>query len=186
MIWFSSDFHFNHRNICGPALSKWESGYRNFDDLETMNRTIIRNVNQVVKPNDTLYFLGDFAFGDRAQIPVLRQSIKCQNIILLVGNHDDYLLKHYSEQFEGIHHYLEIKYNKKLFVLCHYPLGSWRDMERGSYQLHGHCHSNYPQVGRQIDVGVDSWEFRPINIDFIRENFSGLNKKVDHHGTIRR
>ena len=54
MIWFLSDTHFNHSAIvtyCG----------RPFKDAKDMDDTIIRNSNEIVKPEDTVDRLGDFA-----------------------------------------------------------------------------------------------------------------------------
>lgn len=183
MIWFTSDFHFNHKNIAGSTLSEWSGGFRNFASLDAMNYTIIRNLNAKVAAADTLYFLGDFAFGNKQEIPLLRHSINCHNIIVLLGNHDDILAKNYAACFSEIHSYLEIRLSKRrLLVLCHYPIASWRDMNRGSYQLHGHCHGNYTAGhGRQIDVGVDCWDFQPINLDEVLAHQKN-NSVVDHHG----
>ena len=61
-LFFSSDFHLGHENIAGPKVSNWSSGYRNFDSVHEMNRTIIDNINKMVGPQDELYFLGDFCF----------------------------------------------------------------------------------------------------------------------------
>ena len=53
MIYFISDTHFGHKNIVSYCK-------RPFIDTHEMNKTIIDNINSVVKPSDTLYFLGDF------------------------------------------------------------------------------------------------------------------------------
>ena len=53
--WWASDYHFSHHNIiryCG----------RPFKDIEEMNATIIARHNERVKPDDTVFFLGDFVF----------------------------------------------------------------------------------------------------------------------------
>ena len=71
MIWFISDTHFFHTNISGKAVSKWKSGYRNFNNVKEMNDTIFDNINKYVKYDDIIYFLGDFAFGDHRKIPEL-------------------------------------------------------------------------------------------------------------------
>ena len=55
----TSDLHLNHANMI-----KWYPKYRNFGDkIEDMNRGIIKHWNDNVKPEDTVYHLGDFAFA---------------------------------------------------------------------------------------------------------------------------
>ena len=54
MIFFTSDTHFNHKAIISYCS-------RPFESVEEMNDRLIDNWNQVVKPNDTVYHLGDFA-----------------------------------------------------------------------------------------------------------------------------
>src|SRR6478752_5922195 len=88
MIYFSSDFHFGHSNIAGPKVSNWGSGYRDFDSVHEMNKTLTDTINKYVKAEDTLYFLGDFCFGGHRNTPTYRHSIVCQDIRLCRGNHD--------------------------------------------------------------------------------------------------
>ncbi|MDD5503829.1 MAG: hypothetical protein PHV77_00750 [Candidatus Omnitrophica bacterium] len=53
--WRTSDYHFTRAFIIR---------YYNhpFDPAEGMNETIIRKHNERVKPEDTVFFLGDFIF----------------------------------------------------------------------------------------------------------------------------
>lgn len=185
MIYFTSDFHFNHTNICGPSISNWKSGYRNFSSIKEMNELILNNLNEKVKESDTLYFLGDFAFGDKKLIPSLVQQIACKNIHLIFGNHDYAIRKYYQNLFLSCHDYYELSYKKNVFCLFHYPMASWNHVySHQSFQPHGHCHGNYvtPHSG-QIDVGVDNLNFYPISIEeyieVSQKEFSRL--AVDHH-----
>jgi calcineurin-like phosphoesterase family protein len=88
-IFFSSDIHFGHKNIC-KGVSTWEdkSGCRDFDSVEKMNETIINNINEKVGKDDILYFLGDWSFGNIANIWNFRKRIYCRNIEFTIGNHD--------------------------------------------------------------------------------------------------
>ena len=56
-IWFTSDTHFFHNNIIDYCK-------RPFVNAEEMNEYIIKQWNSVVKPQDEVYHLGDFAFGN--------------------------------------------------------------------------------------------------------------------------
>ena len=54
-FWFTGDSHFNHTNII-----KYTD--RPFKDIYHMNETIIKNWNERVKDEDTVFHLGDFCF----------------------------------------------------------------------------------------------------------------------------
>lgn len=98
-IFFFSDPHFFHKNIC-RGTSAWdlkdhggEDSVRDFDTLEQMNSTIIDNINKMVGEDDWLVCLGDWAFGGIENIWKARQRIVCQNLIHIVGNHDHHIVK---------------------------------------------------------------------------------------------
>lgn len=95
-IFFSSDFHYNHKNIV-RGCTNWEIGNngqrcRNFNTLEEHDQTLLNNINNTIKENDTLYFLGDFCFNGVDNIWNFRKQIKCKNIHLIFGNHDHHIV----------------------------------------------------------------------------------------------
>jgi hypothetical protein len=78
-IFFTSDTHINHKNIC-RGVTSWTGDLnrtRDFDSLESMNSTIINNINNRVGQDDILVFLGDFSFGGNQHIPEFCQRIIC-------------------------------------------------------------------------------------------------------------
>lgn len=207
MIWFTSDTHYNHKNIC-RGTSEWESkdSTRPFNTLEQMNNFIVNSINDYVQQNDTLYFLGDWSFGGIENIWNFRKRIICRDIHFINGNHDQHIKKNKlleipkSEEslvrkfipnfniefmfgsnlliepqdlFTSIQNYFEIEINKQIFVLSHYPIEEWYEMDRkGSIHLHGHCHHNIDNcelntIYKRMDIGIDWKEFRPFNIDEI-------------------
>lgn len=163
MIYFTSDLHLGHYNVLKHRTS--------FADIDEMNETFINNINHTITKRDTLYILGDLSFRLKPEdANELIKHIKGHKI-LIKGNHDP----EYDESlFEDIRDYAELKYQKKNFVLMHYPLVCWKKMRFGSIQLHGHIHSSpdYNEgnhaIGRlQYDVGVDANNYRPVSIDDI-------------------
>ena len=60
--------------------------------------------------------------------------------------------------------YAEVKLGGVLLVLCHYAFRTWRDGAKGSLDLHGHSHGRLKPLPRQVDVGVDVWQFRPVTL----------------------
>jgi calcineurin-like phosphoesterase family protein len=84
---------------------------------------------------------------------------------LIVGNNDGAVVTGCTG-WESIQPYAELTVDlmvKKL-VLCHYPFRTWRDMRKGSINLHGHSHGRLKPLPRQFDVGVDVWDFRPVSL----------------------
>lgn len=191
MIYFTSDLHLGHTNIIKHCN-------RPFNSVDEMNEVIIKNINNMLKPNDELYILGDLYFGIRQTENVFEyaKKIKCNHIHLIKGNHDNSykdLVKLNDEYkvFETISTYKELKYEKRLFVLCHYPFmdNAWNKARHGSIDIHGHIHSNNDYNKRQkengifrYDVGVDANNYYPVLIDDILKFFEGveINNK-DYH-----
>jgi len=79
MIWFSSDQHFWHANVIQYCN-------RPFKSVEEMNEKLIANWNSVVKPEDTVYCLGDFSLAFRSV--ELYSHRLLGNKMLVPGNHD--------------------------------------------------------------------------------------------------
>ena len=55
-IRFTSDTHFGHNNIIKFCKRPWKT-------TEEMNEALIERWNSVVKPDDIVFHLGDFAFA---------------------------------------------------------------------------------------------------------------------------
>ncbi len=75
-LWFTSDTHYNHANICS-ATTKWTDPVtcREFKTLEHMNATLVNNINEFVGQDDILFHLGDWSFGGFEQIEIFRKQI---------------------------------------------------------------------------------------------------------------
>lgn len=167
--WFMSDTHYNHANIC-RGISKWSDlrETRPFDTVEDMNKSMVSNINHCVDENDTLYFLGDWSFGGIQSLEDFRLLLNCRNIIFICGNHDHHIKNnslvnkeknlYARDYFSDVYNYLEIKINKQVLVLSHFPIEQWFEMDRGSIMLHGHTHhtlddSKTNTLYKRMDVG---------------------------------
>ena len=167
---FTSDNHFGHTNII-----KYTD--RPFSSVEEMNETMIRNWNNVVTDEDTIYHLGDFAFSrNPEQFSYRLNGVK----ILIKGNHDKRLPGGFQEWYP----YREVTINKQSIVLFHYAMRVWNRGHYGAWQLYGHSHGSLPDDpnARSLDVGVDCHNFTPISFEQLilimnKKNF----KPIDHH-----
>lgn len=188
MDWITSDLHLNHPNIAGKKVSKWPSGYRTFNSVPEMNEEIIKKLNEYVKWDDTLWFLGDLCFGGHHLTPHWRDRINCQTINWILGNHDEHAYL-YKAKFNWLKHYWEGTIGGHRFVLSHYAMRVWHHNNRGVLHCYGHSHNSLEKEpwGRSMDVGIDSayaliGEYRPFSIQEVADI---LNKRpikaVDHH-----
>jgi calcineurin-like phosphoesterase family protein len=169
--WFISDTHFSHRNII-----KYEN--RPFSSVENMNEQMIKRWNNAIEKNDDVYILGDFAFvKTEEQLAKIVNKLN-GNIHLIRGNHDYYSDKYWAKKyFTSISNYKEIKIDGFTICMFHYPIAVWNKKHHGSIHLYGHVHSNkdghHPlilELGKNaINVGVDVWDYRPVNWKDIKE-----------------
>ena len=160
-IYFFSDPHYNHYNIC-KGTTNWKDleNTRDFDTIEHMNQTITDNINNKVGEDDILYCLGDWSFGHPSNVVYFRKQIKCKNIYLILGNHDKYIRKNkdnIQSLFLSVQDYTEIQIDKQRIILIHYPIYSWSGMNHESIHLFGHVHSKYNGKGKSLDVGIDNY-----------------------------
>lgn len=165
-IWVTSDTHYGHSNIIRYCN-------RPYKDVEEMNQALITNYNSVVRPEDTVYHLGDFGFMQVDKLKKILSRLN-GNKILLYGNHDKVIRGAkgaFTESFNFIKDYLEINVDGQKIVMCHYPLLTWNGSGRGSIMLHGHAHGNtnygHLKNAKILDVGVDCHNYFPISLEEI-------------------
>lgn len=170
---FISDTHFSHSNIIKYCN-------RPFSSIEEMNRTLIENWNKVVSDSDTVFHLGDFAFGGLSTWEMIRPCLR-GHISLILGNHDIRNInyqneKRISKMFDWVGEMLTISIDNRPIILSHYPLLCYPDKY---WNLHGHIHSgpnststdfiNNTFKQSQYDVGVDNNDYSPVSYLQIKE-----------------
>lgn len=172
MIYFTSDLHFYHPNIinyCG----------RPFENYEHMHRTLIRNWNNTVGTQDSVYILGDFMIkGNAMQANQLLKNLNGEKYMIR-GNHDCFIdMKGFDVRLiKWIKYYYKLCYKNYKFVLFHYPILNWEDMHDGSIHLYGHIHNKhicFKDVPKEYEnfsynVGVDCNNYLPVSIEQIIE-----------------
>jgi calcineurin-like phosphoesterase family protein len=179
-VFFTSDTHLGHANIIkycqrpfllpvekqmladGVAFKPCPETVKLHDD------TIIDNINAMVGRKDQLWILGDFCWGDKGKAYAYRQRINCYDVRLIWGNHDD---ESVGGVFQDARQYQMIEIGEQKIFMCHYPMRSWDQSHRGSWQLFGHVHGNLDDVPNllTLDVGVDTHDFKPWSFADIAE-----------------
>ena len=149
----TSDLHLNH-----ASMIKWYPKYRNFGDkIEDMNNGIIKHWNDNVKPEDTVYHLGDFAFATEDFIVKILDNLNGKKVFI-IGNHDrkvKKVLKEYGSVYTRLNLRFDINKKQTQIVLDHFPLLEWDGLYHGALHFYGHCHGTLTNKGRSIDVCYD-------------------------------
>lgn len=184
MWYFTADLHLNHPNIIKyckrPFMDPVESGLMSMVDsgsipihdvkisresTESMTEYIISSINSCVGKSDTLVIVGDFCLlgseNRSEQIGELRSRINCDNVFLVLGNHDD-------REASSIHMKCCDQYtfniNGQYVFASHYPCRSWNKRNKGAWMLYGHVHGS---MSSEDSLGVGTAELESIRKKFL-------------------
>lgn len=176
-IFFTSDTHFNHDRefVYSP---------RGFKTIQEMNRTLVKNWNDTVGNDDDIYVLGDFFLG--TDFNYIQEVLNKLNgrIHLVTGNHDTpSKITEYTSwnNIVEIADALRIRYKKREFFLCHYPVltaSLEQDPNKAVINLFGHTHSKdkfYEDRPYMYNVAVDANYNKPVEIE---EILTAFNNKI--------
>jgi calcineurin-like phosphoesterase family protein len=155
-VWIWSDTHFWHDNIIRYSD-------RPFLSIEEMNDIMLRNHNELVGPDDMVFWLGDFGFG---QDDVLNRLLEKFNgyKILILGNHDVNRGRLRELEFDEIHVSRLETIGDVQLALTHFPV---RGLPRPVVNVHGHEHSrgrHYTGV-QHLNVCCELTGYRPRSWD---------------------
>ena len=184
--WFTSDTHFNQERTL--ELSK-----RPFKSVEEMNETIIERWNEVIKPDDIVFHLGDF--GDYTFIKRLNGKIN-----LMMGNYEETdMMKGlidaerlvelgFNDVYEGDRSLLN-KFEvfvhpetKEGMLMSHKPLDV-RDNHGFdnmiNFRLFGHIHRMQVVKKFGLNVGGDGNHYRPYSYEDVMFQKNGIANHYD-------
>lgn len=173
--WFTADQHFGHKNIIAYCN-------RPFKDVEEMDEELVRRWNEAVADEDQVIVLGDVAMNPN-RIKDFYPRMKGIKY-LIPGNHDHVhpcnspktqkksLIK-YEAAFEIKPTVCFATFPENITLnMCHMPYTTIDERfpqyiphDNGNYLLHGHVHTAWKVNGRQINVGVDQWDYRPVSTE---------------------
>lgn len=181
MDWFTADLHLGHFNIIKYCD-------RPFKDVDHMGTVIIDNINERVQASDRLFILGDIANKEKC-IQDFVQRVACKNIFVVPGNHDkEKVLVRYFKVLPQCYLYRAPGEDYRI-VLCHYAMRVWEHSHHGAGMLYGHSHGGLPPVtgAPSFDIGVDSWQYRPLSLTEVKAEMKRLcalapaNREFMHH-----
>lgn len=177
-IWLTSDWHLWHENIIRYCN-------RPFASAKEMNEAILTNYNELVKPQDHVYNLGDLTMlrgsqgSQQGQMFIKEMKKFNGHKRLILGNHDHFLPRVYIdagfEKIVGTGRWFDG------LLLSHYPVHP-TSIGTGLACVHGHTHdhSDLPPIrsmGRDgnpeiirpyVNVCVDRTEFKPISLEDVK------------------
>jgi calcineurin-like phosphoesterase family protein len=174
-----SDTHFGHTNSWEKFKLPNGDPLRPFTSTEEMDETMVERWNAVVRPQDTVYHLGDVVINKKSLHHVKRLNGKKR---LVRGNHDIFKDAEYREVgFESLY---GVRVFVDKFILSHIPLHPDSVTERFRVNVHGHLHANevmidetlisssHTQSGsylqpdpRYLCVCVEQINFTPVSFD---------------------
>lgn len=208
-IFFTSDTHFHHKNIVRGCTEWKDAGQRvrDFDTLEEHDARLVDNINAVVKKGDLLYHLGDWSFGGIEQIWEFRKRINCNQIRLVLGNHDHHIANNKHLQFPHLtENYVrsidflgngqmscmarelfisidQFIMNKKIagqaMCLSHFSQRVWDKAHHGNWNLFGHSHGTIP------DYSQFTYYNETTPPGFVERKFKCMDVGVDTHPEFR-
>lgn len=147
-----------------------------------MNNAIIYNWNNIVKKDDIVFHLGDFAFCGVENMKMILNQLNGK-IILITGNHD-----HRNLRPSIVNYFHEICSSKEIMIdntriyLNHFPYLCFP--QENSIQLFGHIHlskcknegydfnRSQQLLPNQYDVGVDLNNFTPVSWHILKKRIN--------------
>ena len=175
-VWFTSDLHFWHKNICKYCN-------RPFETMEEMNQALINNWTSVVKEDDTVFVLGDMGFCGYDKLEPLMSQLNGKKY-LIQGNHDSdkIVFRLYEANIiEGYYKMHEVtiigdeECPDQQLTLCHFPMIDWPNKEKGAWMVHGHQHQLPETPSCSVmhwDVGVDKNNLKPVSFEQLKINIT--------------
>ena len=160
-----SDFHFSHANIL-RFKTKEDRLLREFDNVDQMDDFIVSSFNDIVKPPDKCYILGDVSM-DQTGLKHLKRLNGHKRLVL--GNHDQGQMRLYSGYFEAV-------YSSRILdrmIFTHIPIHP-DSIGKSKGNIHGHVHVHTQGLigPKYFNVTCEALQYKPISIEEIHKRVS--------------
>lgn len=178
-VWYTSDSHWHHRAMA-------ERGWRPWPTVEEHDEALQTAWNETVKPGDIVFHLGDWGMGPGRGLDMLPKLHG--TVHLITGNHDapwsgnrDALKAQQpwlDAGFASIQAFARRRIAGRTVLLSHFPyagdhldtadrFNQYRLRDKDLPLLHGHVHDLWVFRGREMNVGVDVWGWKPVHTDTV-------------------
>lgn len=155
-IFLISDTHFGHENIIGYCA-------RPFSCAAEMDEVIVSRWNDVVRPQDHVYHLGDVAMK-KTQLSIVKRLNGHKRLVF--GNHDIFEAKDYlAAGFEKVCGMRVIDG----CIFTHIPVHP-ESLGRFTANIHGHIHNAEAYPRPYLNVSVEAIDYRPVSFDALKHN----------------
>lgn len=189
-LFFCSDLHFGHFNICKYC-------HRPFTSRSEMDHTLIKNWNSVVPEDGIVICCGDFMLPHKNDFNEYLKYVKQLNGIMYLtsGNHDridvgEYCIDDEIKPKLIVNDMMFVNVDSKKIFAQHYPCIAFN----GDYQVYGHVHTLsdgtvngedsdvvWKTRWNQYDVGVDQNGYKPVSYRELMKIFDKRRKKNEEH-----
>ena len=166
-IYLIGDLHLFHRNIIKYCD-------RPFEDVPKMNAQLITNWNKVVRADDKVIVVGDFALAGKEQIISVGNQLNGRKTLIL-GNHDGASLKTYFEAgFEIVSPYPIVL--EEFFIISHYPQFVENQGLFANIYAHVHNMVEYKDyTARTFCVSAERINYTPIDFEEIKAKMESVD-----------
>lgn len=139
-----SDTHFGHAGVCRFTEADGVTKIRPWTDPHEMDEAMIQRWNDVVRPGDKVYHLGDVVINRKALPTLARLN---GDKVLIRGNHDIFRDDEYRTYFRELRAYHVLNG----MILSHIPLHE-ASLGRFGTNIHGHLHTGRVKKARGVDA----------------------------------
>lgn len=153
---YVSDTHLGHERLLDMQP-------RAFSTIDGHDEHIVQCWNSVVRDDDLVYHLGDFAFALSRNADRVREifgKLRGRKY-LVIGNHDVTKKGDLHPTLAGLdwaarpEHALRTRDGGRDVYMSHYAARTWPSQHYGAVHYYGHSHGRLPSYGLSRDVGVD-------------------------------
>lgn len=153
-VWLWADTHFGHEVARVESKRPW-------GNVDRMDNALIRNACKIVGDKDLLIMVGDITMAGTSRAHYVARLVSQfpGNNVLVYGNHDKFKPSWYLE-----HGFMLAATSLVLpggILVTHDP-AEVEEWPLDKPVLCGHVHEAWRSIDNVVNVGVDSWDYKPV------------------------